>query len=242
MDKTFFDRLNKLFVISVSERNHETLMIDQNLQAVVRDSQPYVIPTFPCFEPRVLVPDEHHVLKDLPFYEEASTIDAKARQGRLNKREQKRQEGTLRHAPSVGRSATSSAVHPSFKKKSVSWPVEKTLDLSPSSSSLSLSVDASSNQGLTGSPFVGVSPNREPELVVLCIILEPEREREEEEEEEEEAQMTLNLRSDFNKGNISAFLKHFRLHLCLLKRLARRLLTRNRFWTTLWCRCLLPIP
>ena len=67
MDKTFFDRLNKLFVISVSERNHETLMIDQNLQAVVRDSQPYVIPTFPCFEPRVLVPDEHHVLKDLPF-------------------------------------------------------------------------------------------------------------------------------------------------------------------------------
>ena len=197
MDKTFFDRLNKLFVISVSERNHETLMIDQNLQAVVRDSQPYVIPTFPCFEPRVLVPDEHHVLKDLPFYEEASTIDAKARQDRLNKREQKRQEGTLRHAPSLGRPATSSAVHPSFKKKSVSWPVEKTLDLSPSSSSLSLSVDASSNQGLTGSPLVGVSPNREPELVVLCIILEPEGEGGE--EEEEEAQMASNLRSDFNK-------------------------------------------
>ena len=80
MDKTFFDRLNKLFVISISERNHETLMIDQNLQAVVRDSQLYAIPILPCFEPRVLVPGEHHVLKDLSFYEKASTIDAKARQ------------------------------------------------------------------------------------------------------------------------------------------------------------------
>ena len=70
------------------------------------------------------------------------------------------------------------------------------MDLSPSSSSLSLSIDASSNQGLTGSPLVGVSSNREPELVVLCIILEPEGEGE---EEEEEAQMASNIRPDFNK-------------------------------------------
>ena len=38
VDKTFFDQLNKLFVISTSERDHETLLIDQNLLSLVKDS------------------------------------------------------------------------------------------------------------------------------------------------------------------------------------------------------------
>ena len=45
------------------------------------------------------MPGEHFVLKDLPFYERAHEADAKARQERLNQREEKRQEGTLRKAP-----------------------------------------------------------------------------------------------------------------------------------------------
>ena len=80
MDKTSFDRLNKLFVISASERNHETLLTDQNLQAVVQDSESYVVPTLPHFVPRVLVSSEHYVLKDLSFNAEARAADAKARQ------------------------------------------------------------------------------------------------------------------------------------------------------------------
>lgn len=58
-------------MISASEQNHETLLTYQNLLAVVRDSQPYIVPILPRFVARVLVSDEHHVLRDLPFYEEA---------------------------------------------------------------------------------------------------------------------------------------------------------------------------
>lgn len=49
---------------------------------------------------KVVVPEEHHILKDLPFYEEAREENAKAHQERLDQREEKRQEGTLRKAPS----------------------------------------------------------------------------------------------------------------------------------------------
>lgn len=90
VDKASFDRLNKLFVISVGEQDHETLLIDQNLLTLCWDSESYVIPTLPCFVPRVLVPEEHFVLKNLPFYKEAREVDTKARQDRLNKREKKR--------------------------------------------------------------------------------------------------------------------------------------------------------
>lgn len=47
---------------------------------------------------KVVVPGEHHILKDLPFYEEAREENAKAHQERLDQREEKRQEGTLRKA------------------------------------------------------------------------------------------------------------------------------------------------
>lgn len=48
---------------------------------------------------KVVVPGEHHILKDFPFYEEAREENAKADQERLDQREEKRQEGTLRKAP-----------------------------------------------------------------------------------------------------------------------------------------------
>nr|CAN60136.1 hypothetical protein VITISV_015685 [Vitis vinifera] len=40
--------------------------------------------------------------RDLPFYEEARAVDAKARQDRLDKKEKIHQKGTLRQAPSKG--------------------------------------------------------------------------------------------------------------------------------------------
>lgn len=80
VEKPSFDWLNKLFTISTSERNHETLLTDQNLQVVDRDSEPYIIPNLPRFAPKVLVPNEHFVLKYLPFYEEAQITNVKAKQ------------------------------------------------------------------------------------------------------------------------------------------------------------------
>ncbi|KAL6325256.1 hypothetical protein AAG906_023101 [Vitis piasezkii] len=98
-------------------------MRDQlNLLALVQDLESYVVHTLLRFAPRVLVLDEHYVLKDLSFYTEA------------RKREKKRQEGTLRQASGAGHSTTNSSVHPPIKKKSVPQPVEKALDLSLSPS------------------------------------------------------------------------------------------------------------
>lgn len=78
VEKASFDRLNKLFVIFASERHHQTLLTDQNLIVVVWKTQLYVLPIFPYLAPKVLVSGEHHVLKDLSFYEEARVADAKA--------------------------------------------------------------------------------------------------------------------------------------------------------------------
>lgn len=79
VEKDSFDRLNKLFVIFSSERHHRTLLIDQNLLAVVRESQSYIIPILPRLAPKVLVPGEHHVLNNLLFYKKARATYAKAR-------------------------------------------------------------------------------------------------------------------------------------------------------------------
>lgn len=57
------------------------------------------------------------MLKDLLFYEVTREADVKARQGRLDQRKKKRQEGTLKQAPGGNRSATTSTVRPSAKKK-----------------------------------------------------------------------------------------------------------------------------
>ncbi|RVX23748.1 hypothetical protein CK203_000026 [Vitis vinifera] len=72
---------------------------DRNLLTVVRESWLYILPILPSFVPKVLVPGEHDLLKDLPFYEVAHVVDPKARQDRLDQREKKREDGMLRQVP-----------------------------------------------------------------------------------------------------------------------------------------------
>ncbi|KAL6319916.1 hypothetical protein AAG906_036990 [Vitis piasezkii] len=94
VEKASFDRLNKLFEITAIERHHQTLLSARNLLAVVREPQPYVLNIFPRRLPKVVVPWEHFVLKDLPFYEKAREEDAKACQERLDQREEKSRSGS----------------------------------------------------------------------------------------------------------------------------------------------------
>ena len=105
MEKASFDRLNKLFEITAVERHHQTLLTARNLLAVVREPQAYVTNILPRKLPKKVVPGEHFVLKDLPFYKEARKADTQARRAFLNKWEERRQEGTLRRAPGDKRSA-----------------------------------------------------------------------------------------------------------------------------------------
>ena len=123
MEKASFDRLNRLFEITSVERHYHTLLTSWNLLAVVREPQPYVLNIFPKRLPKVVVPGEHFVLKNLPFYERASGADAKARQERLDQQEEKRQEGTLRKTPGEkgpgekGRDSSPTVRSPTVKKK-----------------------------------------------------------------------------------------------------------------------------
>ena len=78
MEKASFDRLNRLFEITAIERNYQTLFSAQNLLAVVREPQPYVLNVLPRRLPKVVVAGEHFMLKDFPFYEKAHEADTKA--------------------------------------------------------------------------------------------------------------------------------------------------------------------
>lgn len=82
MKKASFICLNKLFEITTNKRNHQTFLTTWNLFAVVviQEPQPYVLLIILRQVPRVVVPGEHFVLKDLPFYEEVREADAKAHQ------------------------------------------------------------------------------------------------------------------------------------------------------------------
>ena len=118
VEKASFDRLNKLFEIIAAERHHQTLLTARNLLAVVREPQSYVTNILPKRLPKRVVSGEHFVLKDLPFYERARKVDAKARQERIDQQEEKRQEGTLRKAPGEkGRDSPPAARPPATKEK-----------------------------------------------------------------------------------------------------------------------------
>ena len=117
VEKASYDRLNKLFVISANERYYQTLLTDRNLLVVVREPRLYILPILPRLLPKVLVPGEHHVLKDLPFYEVAHVVDPKARQDQLDQREKKREKEMLRQTPCGNRPTTCSIVCPTTKKK-----------------------------------------------------------------------------------------------------------------------------
>ncbi|KAL6319982.1 hypothetical protein AAG906_037059 [Vitis piasezkii] len=117
VEKASFDRLNKLFEITAAERHHQTLLTARNLLAVVREPQPYITNILPRRLPKQVVPGEHFVLKDLPFYERARKADAKARQERLDQRDERRQEGTLRKAPCEKGCYSPPAAHPPARKE-----------------------------------------------------------------------------------------------------------------------------
>lgn len=89
VEKAYFYRPNKLFEISASELNHQILLTDKNLQAMVNESKLFIVSILPHLAHRVLVPNEYHVLKDLPSYEVTHVVDAKAHQDRLEQRGKK---------------------------------------------------------------------------------------------------------------------------------------------------------
>ena len=102
----------------MAERSCETFLSAQNLRAVTREPQLYVLNILPRRLPKKVVSGEHFVLKDLSFYTDARKADVRARKARLNEREEKMQEGTLRKAPGDKRPAsTPTAVAPTKKKK-----------------------------------------------------------------------------------------------------------------------------
>lgn len=117
VEKDSFDRLNKLFEISTTERNHQVLLMDKNLLPMVRESKSFILPIFPHLAPRSLVSSEHHMLKDLPCYEVARATDSKERQNHLEQKDKKRFDGMLRQAPTISWLTSSSIVRPPANKK-----------------------------------------------------------------------------------------------------------------------------
>lgn len=78
----------------------------------------------------------------------------------------------MRQTPGGSCLASNSTTHPPSKKKSVTRPIEKALDLSPSSSSHSPpSEEVGPNQDSTNLPSVEGRSNQEPELVISYINL-----------------------------------------------------------------------
>ena len=83
MEKASFTHLNKLFEIDVSERAHNVLLSNKNLQVLIENPKLFIIPVFPRLAPSSLEPGELFILKDLLFYEVACLADSEARQTRL---------------------------------------------------------------------------------------------------------------------------------------------------------------
>lgn len=185
MEKASFNQLNKLFMITSNERNHQTLLSTRNLLVVIQEPQPYVLPIIPRRLPKVVVPREHHVLKDLPFYEEAHEADAKAHQVHLNQREEKRQKGKLRKARGEKGPVSSSTNRHPAKKKKPSAKAFKVLTMVPDSPSVSTSSASTSTDSFVPDSGGDLDPLRfersdlnprsfESELMIPEIIHEPE--------------------------------------------------------------------
>ena len=99
VEKASFVRLNKLFEITAAERQYVTLLTARNLLAVVRESREYIINILHRKLPKKVVPGEHYILKDLPFYKEVQQADAEKCRALIDDRERRKKEGTLRKAP-----------------------------------------------------------------------------------------------------------------------------------------------
>lgn len=64
--------------------------MDKNYLLVVIESKPFILPILPHLAPWFLVPDEHHMLKDLLCYEVACVAYSKERYNCLEQKEKKR--------------------------------------------------------------------------------------------------------------------------------------------------------
>ena len=129
------------------------------------------------------MPGEHHILKDLPFYEVARMVDAKAHQDRLVQRKKKRQKVMLRQALGRNRTATSSTIRPPIKKKKhAAQDAKKALDPTPASPSTSTSAPssaASAEQDLKADLHsTRANSETKVESIVPYIICEAEKKEE----------------------------------------------------------------
>ncbi|RVW34135.1 hypothetical protein CK203_084325 [Vitis vinifera] len=162
MEKASFTRLNKLFEIDTSKRAYKVFLSDKNLLALIDNPKPFIIPVFPCLAPPSLT--------------------------RLEERERKRQEGTLRQVLTAGRPSSSFAVRPPTQKRKepTAHPVRRVRTsppTSPSSSSTLSSLSSLSSSSSSDKPEVGVDGVVPP---IIC-----------EEEEEDDEDMISNLRAGF---------------------------------------------
>lgn len=163
MEKASFTRLNKLFEIDASKRAYKVFLSDKNLLALIDNPKSFIILVFPRLASPSLVPGEHFVLKDLSFYEVAHLAYSEARQTRLEERERKCQEGTLRQVPAAGRPSSSFAVRPSTQKmkEPTAHPVQRARTSPPTSpSSASASSSSSSLSSSSSSDKLEVRVNR----------------------------------------------------------------------------------
>ena len=117
VEKASFGCLSKLFEIDAKERQCKTLLTAQNLMAVVREPQDYVINILPRKMPKEVVPGEHYTVKDLSIYQEAKEADVEKRRALLEDREKRKNEGTIRAALGQKRGADSPPKKTSAKKK-----------------------------------------------------------------------------------------------------------------------------
>lgn len=128
------------------------------------------------------------------------------------------------------------STRPTSKKKSVTGPTEKALDLSSSSSSHSLPLkEVSTDQDSTDLLSVAECLDQEPQPEVPYINLEPE--------EEEGEKMTLRLGVGFKERQRKHIFEALPTSSLLLKRVVQRLFVRSqlpmrsRLWTLPWCKC-----
>ena len=66
VEKASFAHLNNLFEIDAAKRAHNILILNKNLQALIKNPKPFIIPVFPRLAPP-LVPNKHFMLNDLTF-------------------------------------------------------------------------------------------------------------------------------------------------------------------------------
>ena len=112
VEKASFAHLNKLFEIGTTELAHNLPLSDKNLQALIENLKPFIIPVFSSLTHLSLVPNEHFMLKDLSFYEIDRLAGFEARHDHLEEREKKFQKKTFRQAPPASHLTSNSVVHP----------------------------------------------------------------------------------------------------------------------------------